>query len=206
MCVCAGQKLYDVDSDTCIPREDCGDKYTYELDGTFIQCVSDELCTERGGYLFHDTKENKCVEDCPTSFFETVDDARVCVSDCGGRFVDGRECVDTCQSGAFEDVTGKLTYKKCVDLGSCSHYIYEDVKVGENFVSYAHCIDSCPETLPVLTTGSAKCQTCEEASGGQKPYWTGSGESESACVATCESGRYKYTEASKKCVDACGEN
>lgn len=106
VCVCDDKKFYDADTDSCITREECG-KYTYELDGDALRCVTAETCTEMGGYALTDNGEKKCVSECPV-FFETVDGARTCVASCD-RFVDEGECVDTCESGAFTDVSD-VTY------------------------------------------------------------------------------------------------
>lgn len=127
----------------------------YELDGDALHCVSAEKCTEMGGYALTDNGEKKCVEKCPV-FFETVGGVRTCVASCA-RFVDGDECLDACESGAFEDVSGDTSYRKCVKLDSCSHYVNEKVTIGTKNVTHAHCLSSCPESLPVRGTGSKQC-------------------------------------------------
>ena len=100
------------------------------------------------------------MEDCPTPFFEVDGDARVCVSECDWGFVDDRKCADACPDKAFEDVTDPVPYRKCVDFDSCSRYIYDSVSAEGNRIDYAHCMDSCPEALPVLATNSTECKTC----------------------------------------------
>ena len=74
---------------------------------------------------------------------------RTCVNECAEGFVDGGECRDECSSGAFVDVSGEITYRKCVESTSCGHYALENVQVGEDTVVYAHCFDACPVALPV---------------------------------------------------------
>lgn len=128
---------------------------------------------------------------------------RTCTNTCVEGFVDGSECRGECQSGAFVDVSGEVVHRKCVERGLCSHYALESVQVGEGTVVYAHCFDACPDALPVRSQGSAECKTCESVSAGQKTYWRGSGDSESACVASCVSGLYERVGESKNCVSQC---
>ena len=70
--------------------------------------------------------------------------------------------MDAFESGAFEDASGSVSNRKCVKLDSCSHYVNEKVTIGTKNVTYAHCLSSCPEPLPVRGTDSKQRQICSE--------------------------------------------
>ena len=74
--------------------------------------------------LLESQNDDAASEDCQTPFFEIVNGIQVCVSDCGERFVNNGECVNTCSTRRFMEInTEKSSYRKCVDEDTCGHSI-----------------------------------------------------------------------------------